>query len=180
MTTGNPYDALRSLDDEVLQEAIREGEARLEAQLLIATAADQRALTLAGFQISAGTAALAGGIALMTTGNSNPVLAFIALTFALGVLAASGIALWTVVPRRFKTPGNQPLNWRKEMWRWQDKGFGIKSARVEQAACLEEHIEANHRNFGQIATLMHLSFYITVGTAISAAIALLIVLCVRG
>jgi hypothetical protein len=173
MTGGNPYDDLRTLDDEVLKEVVREGEARLLAQLQIATAADQRALTLAGFQITAGTAALAGGAALMTADAPDRALASIALLFALAILTAAGIALWTVMPRKFKTPGNQPLNWRTDRWRWPQKGFDIKSARVEQAACLEEQIEANQRHFQWAAHLMHISFYVTIGMGIASAIFLL-------
>ena len=71
----------------------------------------------------------------MTSQPPDKLLALIAFLFALTILALSGIALWTVVPRKFKIPGNMPLNWRKDQWRWQDKGFDIKAARIEQAAC---------------------------------------------
>lgn len=175
MASDNQYNALRTLDDEVLKEAVREGEVRLQAQLQTATAADQRALTLAGFQITSGTASLAGGVALMTAAQPNRLLASIALIFAVAVLVSSGIALWAVVPRKFKTPGNQPLNWRRDRWRWQDKGFDIKAARIEQIACLEEAIEANRKHFRWAAKRMHLS-YNTVGTAISSAVVLLVAL----
>lgn len=179
MTVGNRYDDLRNLSRDVLDEVVREGELRLEAQLQIATAADQRALTFAGFQITAGTASLAGGVALMTAQSPDYLLALIALIFALAILIAAGITLWTVVPRKFKTPGNQPLNWAKSAWRWSDKGFDMKAARVEQAACLEESIDANQTHFKWAAETMHVSFYVTVIAATVSAIVLLAVLLAR-
>jgi hypothetical protein len=160
----------------VLEEVVQEGQARLESQLQVATAADQRALTLAGFQITAATGSVAGGVALMTGDEPNQALALVAFLFALTILALGGIALWTVVPRKFKIPGNQPLNWRKNQWRWQDKGFDIKAARVEQAACLEEQIVANRKQLDSTARLMRTSFFGTISAAAIAAILLMIML----
>src|SRR6476620_6138339 len=111
MTDDKQFDGLRELDDEVLTEVVQEGRDRLAAQLQVATAADQRALTLGGFQITAATGAVAGGVALMTPDQPKEVLALVAFLFALAVLGLAGVALWTVVPRKFKIPGNQPLNW---------------------------------------------------------------------
>src|SRR5687767_2757293 len=112
MPDDKQFEALRALDERVLDEVVSEGNARLQAQLHIASSADQRALTLAGFQIAAATASVAGGVALMTSEPSNKALALIAFLFALVMIGLAGVALWTVVPRKFKIPGNQPLNWR--------------------------------------------------------------------
>jgi hypothetical protein len=176
MAVDKDYDGLRDLDDNVLGEVVREGEAKLEAQLQIATAADQRALTLASFQITAATAAVAGGVALMTSQQPDKLLALIAFLFALALLALAGLALWTVVPRKFKIPGNMPLNWRKDQWRWQDKGFDIKAARIEQAACLEEQIATNREQLDGSAGLMRISFLGTIITAAISALLLMIIL----
>jgi hypothetical protein len=176
MADDKDYDGLRDLDLNVLDEVVREGDAKLDAQLQVATAADQRALTLAGFQITAATGAVAGGVALMTSKEPDKVLALIAFLFALALLTLGGIALWTVVPRKFKTPGNLPLNWRKDRWRWQDKGFDIKAARVEQAACLEEQIATNRRQLDWSAALMRASFRGTIITAMISSVLLMIIL----
>ena len=45
MADDKHYDGLRELDQNVLDEVVREGDATLDAQLQIATAADQRATT---------------------------------------------------------------------------------------------------------------------------------------
>jgi hypothetical protein len=176
MADDKDYDGLRDLDLNVLDEVVREGDAKLDAQLQVATAADQRALTLAGFQITAATGAVAGGVALMTSKEPDKVLALIAFLFALALLTLGGIALWTVVHRQFKTPGNLPLNWRKDRWRWQDKGFDIKAARVEQAACLEEQIATNRRQLDWSAALMRASFRGTIITAMISSVLLMIIL----
>jgi len=179
MADDKQYDALRELDQKVLDEVVQEGRQRLDAQLQIATSADQRALTLAGFQITAATASLGGGIALMTADHPQQALAFVAILFALGMLGSAGTALWTVVPRKFKTVGNQPLNWTKDHWRWKEHGFDLRAARVEQAACLEEQIAANQQYFRWTAQWMRISFVVTIGTAVAAAIFLAGVLCSR-
>ena len=176
MADDKQYDGLRDLDQNVLDEVVREGSAKLDSQLQVATAADQRALTLAGFQITAATGTVAGGVALMTSQQPDKLLALVAFLFALIILALAGIALWTVVPRKFKTPGNLPLNWRKDQWRWQDKGFDLRAARIEQAACLEEQIAANRKQLDWSAGLMRISFLGTIVTAVVSAILLMIIL----
>ena len=110
----------------------------------------------------------------MTTERPNEVLGLIAFVFVLAILSFATLALWTVVPRKFRIPGNQPSNWHKENWRWQDKGFNLKSARVEQAACLEEQIVANREHLDSAGRLMRISFVGTITTAIGAAILLMI------
>jgi hypothetical protein len=112
----------------------------------------------------------------MTSKQPDKPLALIAFLFALSILALAGVALWTVVPRKFKTSGNLPLNWRKDRWRWQDKGFDIKAARVEQTACLEEQIAANRKQLDWTAGLMRISFVGTISTAAISAILLMIIL----
>lgn len=64
------FDTFSDLPIALQQEALREGERLLDAQFTAAIAADQRALTWAGFLIAAATAALGGGVALF---NKNPV-----------------------------------------------------------------------------------------------------------
>lgn len=176
MDDDKQYDGLRDLDVSILDEIVREGSARLEAQLQIAIAADQRALTLAGFQITAATGAVAGGAALMTSDEPRQLLALIAFLFSLAVLISAGIALWTVLPRKFRIPGNCPLNWLKNHWRWHDKGFDLKAARVEQAACLAEQIADNRKLLDWTAQLMRISFLGTIVTAVVAAALFMIIL----
>jgi hypothetical protein len=69
-----------------------------------------------------------------------------------------------------------PLNWQKNEWRWQDKGFDIKAARVEQAACLQDQISINRQQLDSSAKLMRISFLGTIGTAAVSAVLLMLIL----
>jgi hypothetical protein len=179
VSTSNDFESLRALSDDVLAEIVREGETRVLAQLQIATAADQRALTFAGFLVAAATAALGGGIALMKATNPDPILAAVAFVFAFGALIGSGLAMVTVWPRKFAIPGNEPINWLPAEWRWQNKGFSLKEARVEQACCLQEAILKNQRAARKAAELMHWSMYASAGSVAAAGLVLLLILALR-
>lgn len=176
MAERNDFESLRTLSDDVLAEVVREGELRLQAQLQIATAADQRALTFAGFQIAAATGSLAGGVALMTADDPDLVLAATAFTFALVLLIGCLFAIATVWPRKFSIPGNEPHNWAPHEWRWADKGFDLKAARVEQASCLQEGIQKNQRAATRSSRWMHWSMVTTAAAVGTAGISLLLIL----
>jgi hypothetical protein len=143
MGRGKDLSDLRNLDAPVLQEVIREGEARLAAQLAIATAADQRAMTWAGFLIAVATAALGGAASLIMSGK-HLVFALIALTFSLWMLKAAWIIIDAVRPRKFFLPGNFPENWLRSNWSSHPDGrYDLDEARVEQATGLNNGIHDN-------------------------------------
>jgi hypothetical protein len=145
MVNINTFEPLLSLADDVLGEVVREGERRLDAQLQIATAADQRALTVAGFQIASATAAMGGGVALISKVKPDYPVALLALAFATALLLAAALAVHTVRPRRFNIPGNSPKGWLPENWIGAGKGdFSLRQARMEQAACLADAIADNN------------------------------------
>jgi len=180
MASGNNFQELRNLPADVLAEVVREGELRVEAQLATATAADQRALTFAGFQIASATAALAGGIALIVGDQKDFTLALLAGLFSCALLIAAGIALSTVRPKEFHFPGNRPGNWLPSQW----AGYGIHKlnltqARIEQASCLETMIADNAASASSQAKLMHQSMDITIWAAAIAAIGLLTIVILR-
>lgn len=176
MVERNDFDELRRLSISVLSEVVREGELRLQSQLQIATAADQRALTFVGFQIASATASLAGGVALIIAKEPNKSLAYLAVLFALILVVAAVFGISTVWPRKFSIPGNDPLNWRPSEWCWQDKGFGTKAARIEQAYCLQTCIEKNQCAAAWAAGMMHWSMALTAGSGLAAGLALLAIL----
>src|SRR5690242_7103164 len=99
MANCNQFEPLRALDDNVLAEIIREAEARLQSQVAIATAADQRALTIAGFQITSATASLGGGIALALAHPPDLWLALVAFAFALSMACCAHEAVQTAKPQ---------------------------------------------------------------------------------
>jgi hypothetical protein len=163
---------LGRLEDEVLKEVVREAEARLGAQLQIATAADQRALTFAGFLIATATAALGAGLALLTRVPTDFTLAAVSLGFALGILAAAAIAMYTIWPRTFAIPGNEPENWLPENWASGGNDLTIKRARVEQATCLQDMLKRNAVAARTAAKRMRLSMAVSAACVAVAALLL--------
>ena len=62
---GNTFETFSDLPDELQLEALREGEMLLQAQLTVATAADQRALTWGGLLLTGASATLGGAFAML-------------------------------------------------------------------------------------------------------------------
>ena len=169
----NEFEAISSLDESVQQEIIREAEMRLDAQLTVATAADQRALTFGGFLIATATAALGGGIALLTKDKPDFGLAAVAVGFACPILYASWEAIRTTMPKLFCLPGNRPGLWLPDQW----ESHGIHPptlprARIEQAKHLDNAIKQNADGAKTLARHMHRAFYVTLGSVVLAALAL--------
>lgn len=95
---------------EKIQEMQRLGEKILEAQFATATAADQRAMTMAAMVNGAAAAVAAGLIAMYATGNLNAHL-FWAGVAGGGLLGLSLICLIrAAMPTRWFLPGNHPKN----------------------------------------------------------------------
>jgi hypothetical protein len=176
----NAFDPLRTLDEDVLAEVVREGELRLQAQLSTATAADQRALTLAGFQVASASAALAGGGALIVSDKPDPALATVAILFAGAMIVAAAISIKTARPSKFHLPGNVPSGWFPDKW----LGAGrhtpdLKQARIEQAACLDDAIHDNMSVAEKAAKSIHRSMNLTIGTVGIAALLMLGVIAIE-
>jgi hypothetical protein len=176
----NDFDNFAQLPVELQRESIREGEARLEAQLHVAAAADQRALTWGGILIAAVTAALGGGIALATKERPDYALAFLAIIFAGALTLAAWGALSTTRPEKFHLPGNRPVNWMPdESTRNLREQVTLARARGEQAECLDEAIATNAIRAEKRALALLRSYRIAKCTIAMAGILLLLVLLVR-
>jgi hypothetical protein len=170
----NSFDTFGDLPLALQQEAIREGERLLDAQFTAATAADQRALTWAGFLIAAATAALAGGVALFNKKPVDPLLGYSSIIFAISMLRAAWLAIKTVRPSKFAFPGNHPANWLPHEWDCvgtdQDK---LKAASIDQARSLENCICENRDIAASKAGSMRESFQWAVWSVVAAGLLLL-------
>lgn len=137
-------DSLNQLDDDVLQEVVREAERRLDAQLATATAADQRAMAWAAMLVT-GAVAITGASAALLVGGTNLLLAGIGVvvSFLLGIALFKAIDAFR--PKGWNFPGNRPENWLPEHWQCSGTGLAcnIRQARLEQAASLDEQIIDN-------------------------------------
>ncbi|MBM7406927.1 MULTISPECIES: hypothetical protein [Sphingomonas] len=143
MAQGN-LDSLRTFDEDVLREIVREGERRLDAQLATANAADQRAMAWAALLVTVAAAVLGGSAALLV-GGTNLLLALIGVGVALMLGVAIMKAVDVVRPKGFDFPGNQPRNWLPENWQCHGSGekCDARQALLEQAATLDQQIEEN-------------------------------------
>lgn len=155
----NNFESFKTLPKSLQDEALREGEARIQAQFAAAGAADQRALTWGGFLIAAATAALGGGVALITKETPDFSLAILALLLAAALLRAAWLAISTALPVSFDFPGNSPSSWLPEAWACvgsdEDK---IAQARTDQAQHLSEAITSNRLYADQNGQAMRKSF----------------------
>lgn len=141
----NSLAALHQLNDDVLAEVVREGEARLLAQFSAATASDQRGMAWAGFMIASAAASLAGAAGLISK-NEHVFLASVAFFASIGLLIATAFAAQAVRPTKFCFPGNEPVNWLPENWMGHGKfPYDLRHARIEQAVALQNQIAANSR-----------------------------------
>ncbi|GGC15341.1 hypothetical protein GCM10011494_37730 [Novosphingobium endophyticum] len=134
-------DSLQTLDDDVLREVVREGEKLLDAQLMTANAADQRAMAWAALLVTGAIAVIGGSAALLVSGK-HLALAVVGIVVAAIMGVAISKATNVVRPADWHFPGNRPGNWLPE--HWQCHGLGIQcdmhQAMLEQAASLEEQI----------------------------------------
>lgn len=100
--------------EKIAEIILRQGELKLSAQLMLATAADQRATTLSAI-FSAIAVALIGGAAT-TYANDGIGLALLlsAMLSGLLYLLASAMCAYAARPVDFYTAGNQPNKWIRD------------------------------------------------------------------
>ncbi|HEV2561102.1 MAG TPA: hypothetical protein VGT78_03085 [Rhizomicrobium sp.] len=125
---------------ELILEACRHGEAKLQAQVQIATSADQRATVLAGIY-----AATATGIIGVIASNEpfhhfGPFLVGALVTMT-AFLVGAFLCILATLPVDFWTPGNNPEEWYRDIL----AGTAIEVAVGEQASHFNSAIHANNK-----------------------------------
>lgn len=167
----NDFASFGELPQPLMQIAIEEGEARLQAQLTVANAADQRAISWARLHIATITASLGAAITLIGKSEPDYFLAVFAVGFALCMIAAAWTALTTVKPSKFSLPGNDPECWLPEEWNCTgDEPEKLRQARIEQARDITNSIHKNREAASRRAELMHRSYdYAMAGAIIGGA-----------
>lgn len=150
---------LLTLGDEVLGEIVREAEQRLQAQIVVATAADQRALTLVGFQVSISTAVLTATLALALSDNPDRVICGIGFFLTVTLLVAAFYGIDSIRPKDFSFPGNFPSLWLPHNWLCHGSPITptLQQARVEQCICLEKALNENQSSMEKAAQDIKLS-----------------------
>lgn len=176
----NAFDSFPSLPETLQLEALREGEARLQAQLQIATAADQRALTWGGLLVAAATGALGAGLALIGKAEPDYGLGLLAIGFSFSLMVSAWTALQSVQPDRFGLPGNSPANWLPDEWECLGSDRRkILRARREQAEQMSSQIAHNAASAKSRAEAMARSYRIARRTLLIGGLVLIAVMIQR-
>lgn len=156
-----------NLRPDVVQEIIREAEARLSAQLQTALAADQRSMTFAAIAGSASAAAIAGAGGLFFVESlKGQSLFYGALALSVVFFAASLLAALSARPADWEFVGNVPSAWVDDV----TEGKSLKSSLAEMAEHYDGMILNNRKSMVRSAKLFKAALWLAV-TACPTAIA---------
>lgn len=135
----------------------REGTVYLDAQLRLATSADQRAAVLAGIFTTASTALLAGLVALSTSSAPGRLPIFLGGGTAVVLfVAAAAFCIVAIFPVGFWLPGSEPKSWKTDVEEGKDLVASLGQAadhiqeKIEENRCV---LDANAKRFKWGATL---------------------------
>ncbi|MES0100903.1 hypothetical protein [Mesorhizobium sp. M0019] len=106
---------LQTAQEDSLKEILRQAEAHLDAQMLSAIAADQRAYTFAGLASAAAVVLISGAYGLASAEPPNAPLAIVASTVAAVLIGASWSAVHSGRSVDFGFSGSQPGNWEDDI-----------------------------------------------------------------
>jgi hypothetical protein len=131
------------VEEPLLNEIIRQAEARLGAQLTAAVGADQRAYNFTAAMISV-TLALGSGAGVAFT-NAAPILGFAACIAAVVCFLAAGMAYWAGRPQAHYFVGCMPNGWFADI----DTGKKYQAALGEVAEHYDEMLQTNDSNMAK-------------------------------
>ena len=157
--TGAPEDLLGqavaepSVNEELARLVLAQGELRLQAQLQIALAADQRAMVLAGICAAAAAAFLGAGVVFFDAEAPQTVLGAGAIAIAIVFGIAGGLATVPARPAAFWLAGAQPRNW----WEGGALSKPLADAMVAESWNYEDRIVKNERFLSRNARLLLLA-----------------------
>ena|SRR5579864_6114967 len=139
---------------EMIEEVAREAEAFLQAQLSVATSADQRAVVTASVHTAAGTALIAG---LLAVASSDHAVDFSAMYWggavaALMLLGSGALCVAAAMPVGFYLPGAQPESWRSDI----ESGRDYLPALSEQAGNFQDRIASNSETMKRNARMFRI------------------------
>lgn len=128
---------------EFRKEIVRGGEAYLESQLRVATAADSRASSLAGIFTAAATAMTAGVVIAIfnaATGDIGARIMMLSGAAAAGCFLMGAVLCFrSIMPVKFNVAGCEPGNWAVEI----ASGADLDDCYGERADHIAEQIEDN-------------------------------------
>lgn len=135
--------SLYSLSEDLIREAVREGELKVASQFQSHLATEQRGYTIAGLTLTLATGAMAAYSASRQKDAPFHDIGPLAITLTVGLLFSTVISILSVWPTQFHQPGNHPKNWLPRNWNAPHKKSKAKWAMVEQANALQIQISDN-------------------------------------
>lgn len=152
---------------EKLDEIVRLAELRLEAQLKLGIAADQRAMTMASI-LAAVDAALIGAAVLLV--RDGGVIGWPLTLLIAGFAVAVGLLLWSTMPCSWEVPGSEPGRWVGDI----QSGDTLHDGRAAMADYYDDMLNDNHRQLIANANFMRAAFVVLILTLIVSALAALV------
>lgn len=131
----NPY---KSADGELLDEVIRQAEARLNAQLTCALGSDQRAINFASVLATLSVGLFAAGVSIA---DKQVPLAIVAMIVSLIISGASGLIIWGSRPIRFHFIGNTPSSFISDI----NNNKSLNMVKSEVSLHYDDMINENHK-----------------------------------
>lgn len=129
-------------DTTLLKEIVTLGEARLQAQLTVAIAADQRAMVLCGLLVPTIAALIAGGVALFLATGGDVTVARLAFVAAIGLFVSLVLAIIAAQPSGWYLPGYKPSAFISDIASGKDE----RMRWAEMAASIDQSASDNSRH----------------------------------
>jgi hypothetical protein len=149
MTQANTGVDWTGVSEPMTRQIADQGEKFMTAQLQVAIAADQRAMTLASVFAAIATAAIAGALAYWDKVGSIPIL-LAGLIGGVWMLIGSGVCMWAARTIDFYLPGNHPAQW------YESRFESLAEALGGEAENYQERIESNAERLGENGRLVRL------------------------
>jgi len=147
----------------VLDEIIRQAEARLQAQLTAAIAADQRAMTFAGLMLAAAAAFIGASFGAA----QNEALALPVYITGVGLIVSAVFAVIGARPVDWDFVGNTPRSWISSV----ASGQSLHDGLADMANFYAEMIEENETAITGAAFWIRLSMWCALASLVIGALA---------
>lgn len=130
---------LAEADDATLDLIKREADAYLAAQLTVALAGNQRAMTFFGFLAAA--SAVIGGASVTALASQAPTVPFawIGVAVVAGFLVSMFLATKAALPDAFSYVGNTPDNWVDDVRERKNPQWAKAESLADSARCIERN-----------------------------------------
>jgi hypothetical protein len=147
------------------------GDAYLEAQLGLATSADQRASVMASIYAAAAAVIIGGLITIADTVTG--ALLWPAGVTAVMFLVASTLCVWATLPADFYLPGNEPTSYKTEI----EAGIDVNTALRDEVEHTQSKIDDNAKLLKKNARLFRAGAFLGIAAPVVGLLVWLHTLC---